>query len=407
MKFPHKHRILMNFLSNVLREEGGFEYKKAIVDCILCLVKKIPDATEAGLTHLSEFIEDGEFTYLSSQVLHLLGELGPSTADPGKYIRYIYNRVILENATIRASAVCALASFGSCSVALRARVSILLQRCLYDNDDEVRDRAAFFLSALRKSSSETDSHRNDDASTYLLAPLELSLQKYLQETVDSAFDVGAVSQLENDNASHPDMHATSVDRTLPNTSSSSECDLRESENVIMSRPEFMSYGPIFKARAFLYPFRTQIKTPTTEILCIFCWYLQTCHAVELTEAETEYKVRSNARTKMCLDVFIADFVESYQVTCTKHIFKEHVVFHFKCSNTIEDQILENVSVVMEIIEGTEAFAEVLTVPLGTMPLGQFGSTFVSYERAQVWISFLRTRPQDVNLFCNAGTLSSC
>ena len=308
---------------------------------------------------------------------------------------------------IRASAVCALASFGSCSVALRARVSILLQRCLYDNDDEVRDRAAFFLSALRKSSSETDSHRNDDASTYLLAPLELSLQKYLQETVDSAFDVGAVSQLENDNASHPDMHATSVDRTLPNTSSSSECDLRESENVIMSRPEFMSYGPIFKARAFLYPFRTQIKTPTTEILCIFCWYLQTCHAVELTEAETEYKVRSNARTKMCLDVFIADFVESYQVTCTKHIFKEHVVFHFKCSNTIEDQILENVSVVMEIIEGTEAFAEVLTVPLGTMPLGQFGSTFVSYERAQVWISFLRTRPQDVNLFCNAGTLSSC
>mmetsp|Transcript_10305 Transcript_10305/g.47295 ORF Transcript_10305/g.47295 Transcript_10305/m.47295 type:complete len:890 (+) Transcript_10305:147-2816(+) len=331
LKFPHKHRILMNFLSNVLREEGGFEYKKAIVDCILCLVKKIPDATEAGLTHLSEFIEDCEFTYLSSQVLHLLGELGPSTADPGKYIRYIYNRVILENATIRASAVCALASFGSCSVALRARVSILLQRCLYDNDDEVRDRAAFFLSALRKSSSETDSHRNDDASTYLLAPLELSLQKYLQEPVDSAFDVGAVSQLENDNASHPDMHATSVDRTLPNTSSSSECDLRESENVIMSRPEFMSYGPIFK----------------------------TCHAVELTEAETEYKV-----------------------TCTKHIFKEHVVFHFKCSNTIEDQILENVSVVMEIIEGTEAFAEVLTVPLGTMPLGQFGSTFVSYERAQ-------------------------
>ena len=94
----------MNFLSNVLREEGGFEYKKAIVDCILCLVKKIPDATEAGLTHLSEFIEDCEFTYLSSQVLHLLGELGPSTADPGKYIRYIYNRVILENATSRDSA---------------------------------------------------------------------------------------------------------------------------------------------------------------------------------------------------------------------------------------------------------------------------------------------------------------
>ena len=39
LKFPQKHRVLMNFLSNILREEGGFEYKKAIVDSILCLIK--------------------------------------------------------------------------------------------------------------------------------------------------------------------------------------------------------------------------------------------------------------------------------------------------------------------------------------------------------------------------------
>lgn len=32
---PQKYRGLMNFLSNVLREDGGFEYKKAIVDAIL------------------------------------------------------------------------------------------------------------------------------------------------------------------------------------------------------------------------------------------------------------------------------------------------------------------------------------------------------------------------------------
>ena len=54
-----------------------------------------------------------------------------------------------------------------------------------------------------------------------------------------------------------------------------------------------------------------------------------------------------------------------------------------CSNTIEDQILENVSVVTDPIEGIEVFAKVSTIPLGTMPLGQFGSTFVSYKRAQV------------------------
>lgn len=60
--------VRMNFLSNILREEGGFEYKKAIVDSIVILIRDIPDAKENGLLHLCEFIEDCEFTYLSTQV---------------------------------------------------------------------------------------------------------------------------------------------------------------------------------------------------------------------------------------------------------------------------------------------------------------------------------------------------
>ena len=31
-----------------------------------------------------EFIEDCEFTYLSTQILHLLGVEGPKTKDPGR-----------------------------------------------------------------------------------------------------------------------------------------------------------------------------------------------------------------------------------------------------------------------------------------------------------------------------------
>ena len=59
LKFPAKHRVLMNFLSTVLREDGGFEYKKAIVDSILTLICEIPEANDAGLAHLCEFIEVG------------------------------------------------------------------------------------------------------------------------------------------------------------------------------------------------------------------------------------------------------------------------------------------------------------------------------------------------------------
>ncbi|MCI05283.1 coatomer subunit gamma, partial [Trifolium medium] len=154
----------MNFLSNILREEGGFDYKKAIVDSIVILIRDIPDAKESGLLHLCEFIEDCEFTYLSTQViLHFLGIEGPKTVDPSKYIRYIYNRVHLENATVRASAVSTLAKFGASVDGLKPRIFVLLRRCLFDSDDEVnfyiisyiaslnyvvRDRATLYLNTL-------------------------------------------------------------------------------------------------------------------------------------------------------------------------------------------------------------------------------------------------------------------
>ncbi|CAF5168349.1 unnamed protein product, partial [Rotaria sp. Silwood1] len=46
-KFPRKHTVLMTFLSNMLREEGGYEYKKAIVNTIISIVEENPEAKEA------------------------------------------------------------------------------------------------------------------------------------------------------------------------------------------------------------------------------------------------------------------------------------------------------------------------------------------------------------------------
>ena len=137
--------------------------------------------TAARTTHTHN-TQDCEFTFLSVQILHLLGEEGPRAKEPGcaggrcwgacaararrrlalhlplprpppspatdivlppnppcaaRYIRYIYNRVILENATVRAAALASLARFGAHCPDLRDRVLLLLKRALYDNDDEV------------------------------------------------------------------------------------------------------------------------------------------------------------------------------------------------------------------------------------------------------------------------------
>lgn len=82
--------------------KGGFEYKKAIVDAVVAIIEENNEAKESGLAHLCEFIEDCEHTTLATKILHLLGQEGPRTNTPSKYIRFIYNRVILENAEVRA-----------------------------------------------------------------------------------------------------------------------------------------------------------------------------------------------------------------------------------------------------------------------------------------------------------------
>lgn len=72
------------------------------------------------------------------QVLHLLGDLAPDTSDPARFVRFIYNRIVLENATVRAAATAALASICARCEPLRDRIVIILRRSLADNDDEVR-----------------------------------------------------------------------------------------------------------------------------------------------------------------------------------------------------------------------------------------------------------------------------
>lgn len=188
LKFPTKQAVMLSFLSGVLRDEGGYDFKRAVVDAIFDMIKYIGECKEAGeymlnhtiyhayslscivaLAHLCEFIEDCEFTKLSVQILHLLGLEGPKTKQPTKFIRYIYNRVVLENAVVRAAAVSSLAKFGvsvtdpaitkSVNVLLRRYVSFAIPgshalilcgdfRCLDDVDDEVRDRAAMYLRVL-------------------------------------------------------------------------------------------------------------------------------------------------------------------------------------------------------------------------------------------------------------------
>uniref|UniRef100_A0A8C7BTC9 Coatomer subunit gamma n=1 Tax=Neovison vison TaxID=452646 RepID=A0A8C7BTC9_NEOVI len=306
-KYPRKHAVLMNFLFTMLREEvrtgiwgGGFEYKRAIVDCIISIIEENTESKETGLSHLCEFIEDCEFTVLATRILHLLGQEGPKTNNPSKYIRFIYNRVVLEHEEVRAGAVSALAKFGAQNEEMLPSILVLLKRCVMDDDNEVRDRATFYLNVLEQKQKALNAGYILNGLTVSIPGLERALQQYTLEPSEKPFDL----------------------KSVPLATTPMAEQRTGSAWQLAAVPEFHGLGPLFKSSP---------------------------EPVALTESETEYVIR-----------------------CTKHTFTDHMVFQFDCTNTLNDQTLENVTVQME---PTEAYEVLCYVPARSLPYNQPGTCY--------------------------------
>lgn len=324
LKYPRKHGVMMNFLSSMLRDEGGFEYKKAIVDSIITIIEENSEAKEAGLAHLCEFIEDCEHTVLATRILHLLGREGPRTPTPSKYIRFIYNRVILENAAVRAAAVTAMAKFGAHCDELLDSCVVLLERCELDSDDEVRDRATFYVRVLKERQKALNSAYILNGLQVSVVGLERALHQYTLEPSEKPFDMKTVPL-----ATQP----ITEQRPQPGKETGEAVSAKPTEKLATSRqdvyaeqlaaiPDFANLGPLFKSSTL---------------------------PIELTESETEYMVR-----------------------CIKHTYSRYIVFQFDCTNTLNDQVLEKVTVSMEPSDGFEVLK---CIPCAKLSYDTPGTTY--------------------------------
>lgn len=52
LKFPSKQAAMLTFLSGVLRDEGGYEFKKTVVESMFDLIKFVPESREEGKLYL-------------------------------------------------------------------------------------------------------------------------------------------------------------------------------------------------------------------------------------------------------------------------------------------------------------------------------------------------------------------
>ncbi|KAF9010306.1 Coatomer, gamma subunit [Hymenopellis radicata] len=339
LKFPTKHASMLTFLSGVLRDEGGYDFKRAVVDAIFDMIKFIGDCKEQALSHLCEFIEDCEFTKLSVRILHLLGMEGPKSPSPKKFIRFIYNRVVLENATVRAAAVASLAKFGvnTDDKEFQDSISVLLNRCLDDVDDEVRDRAALYLRTFKEKQL-ADAYVKDDSS---------KLVAYVKDpqAAEQPLDISNVPKISRAQAAADAARPSSLDTIgVPTTKKVSDSPPPPSAEETRSAyaqqlaevPEFAEYGSVLNSSS----------SPT-----------------QLTESETEY-----------------------QVACVKHIFKEHIVFQYNVSNTLPDTVLEQVSIIMQPQSDDSGLTEDFIMPVPSLS--------ASTSPSVLYVSFTRDSPDE-------------
>ncbi|KAI4593485.1 hypothetical protein LQW54_003590 [Pestalotiopsis sp. IQ-011] len=349
LKFPSKQAGMLAFLSGILRDEGGYEFKRAVVESMFDLIKFVPESKEDALAHLCEFIEDCEFTKLAVRILHLLGLEGPKTSQPTKYIRYIYNRVVLENAIVRAAAVTALAKFGvgQKDPEVKRSVHVLLTRCLDDVDDEVRDRAALNLRLMQDEDEEAARFIKNE-NMFSLPYFEHQLVMYVtsddKSTFDASFDISSIPVVTREQADAEDrtkkLTATTPSLKPPKTGptkaattgveaqATAAAAQQKYSQELLAIPELKEFGAVLKSSP----------------------------VVELTEAETEYVV-----------------------SVVKHLFKEHVVLQYEVKNTLPATVLENVSVVA-IPSEEEELEEVFILQAEKLATDEPGKVYVAFQK---------------------------
>ncbi len=150
-----KNKLYFNFFSNLLRLEASFATKLEILESIICFIYNDPELKRSGVLCLAEYIEDCQFDNLKTKILHVLGKEGPTANSPSQLVRYIYNRIILENAAVRAAAISALGEIAHKDSNLKKNILNLIKNSLNDVDNEVRERAFFYVKALEEESKES------------------------------------------------------------------------------------------------------------------------------------------------------------------------------------------------------------------------------------------------------------
>lgn len=352
--YPDKFPSMLGFLSSALREEGSQEVKQAVAAAMISISDTIPEALEQALLSLCEFIEDCEFPNLCCTILAFLTDKIVGTGCPARYIRFVYNRLILENATVRAAAIESLTRIAVKRPELKENIIVLLENASCDTDDEVRDRLSLYIDLL------------DEDSRSTRAGSEVYIESVLSDNL--TFSVDALYEALEQHVTDPSTSSQPFDILSVPDDSAYRIVLREREAsaaalsvaITASVPanptpaSSTSFGSIAPRpdlhatlRAIIDP---DVLGPVQHI----------SRPQYLTEAEAEYTVQ-----------------------IIKHVFKIFTVFEFVVSNTVEGVVLANVQVNLGNVDSS-LWKEEGSLPITTVAYGEESSAFTVLARKSLF-----------------------
>ena len=360
--YPAKHKILLNFLASALRDDGSHAVKHAISNAIISIVEMIPSSLETGLLHLCEFIEDCEYPNLCCSIISFLTENVPKTQDPSKFIRFIYNRLILENATVRSAAVESLTRISLNCPEINSNIRVLLETATSDSDDEVRDKVNFYLGMLTPTTgsdfidSEIHSLLTIDENEFSIDGLYEALEQHMVDPgkIAKRFEISSVP---DERTYQAELRAREA-AALAEAAAAAAAAAGSAATTAMSEAHKHAAGGPSSTTVESGATRGDFLAAVASIIdpAVLGEVQHVCKPQSLTEAEAEYTVQ-----------------------VIKHVFGEFTVLEFYVRNTIEGVILANVHVKLANVDPI-IWKEVGSTPISILGFGEGKSAYTVLAR---------------------------
>ncbi|ETW27921.1 hypothetical protein PFTANZ_03579 [Plasmodium falciparum Tanzania (2000708)] len=362
--YPNKCNIILNFLSNNLRDDESYQFKASTIDSIILIITNLPNAEETAILQLCEFIEDCEYHALLLKVIRFLLMHIPKTKNPSKYIRYIYNRLLLENSTIRIDGMYALFYIALKCAENSKDILVLLNCLLADNDDEVRDRTNFFYYMLKEKIKELDTSNKQISNEY-----EEKLQN--NENINEHNNIHYSNNNLIDQLLEYDQN-TNIDQLLYFISNHIEKDPKEEFSYQHVKEQIIASNDLNNKDYVSSPFiNKKNKTSYNEIpnltntnsISNINKYIDLTPDTLYINNMSKYIDMYNLSNINIINksIPLTESEAEYTVFLKKFIYNQHLVLEFTIHNTLSEQILSNLNVQMHSSENKWTILEKTTI----------------------------------------------